>query len=146
MKAKMIVDVMIMKGIVIIALILLTGLASAYTPEQQTTLDGMNLSFKLGIAYEKASQGQDVNEFNALVDEYNAWIRQHFGEDASLLKSKINEPPIVVTPLGAETRYLTRPFNTSSDLSKFGKQRAYTATDPAQAIEDAISQQESSTF
>jgi hypothetical protein len=54
------------KCIIIISLILLAGLASAYTPEQQTTLDGMNLSFKLGIAYEKASQGQEVTEFNIM--------------------------------------------------------------------------------
>jgi hypothetical protein len=87
-----------MKGIIVISLILLAGLASAYTPEQQTILEGMNLSFRLGIAYEKASQGQNVAEFNALVDEYNAWIRQHFGEDVSLLMSKLNEPPIVITP------------------------------------------------
>ena len=60
-----------MKGIIIISVILLAGLASAYTPEQQTTLDGMNLSFQLGIAYEKASQGQEVTEFNTLVDDYN---------------------------------------------------------------------------
>jgi hypothetical protein len=135
-----------MKSIIIISLIILTGLASAYTPEQQTTLDGMNLSFKLGVAYEKVNQGQDATEFNALVDEYNTWIRQHFGEDASLLKSKINEPPIVITPSGTGTQYLTKPFNASSDLSKFGKQQAYAAADTQQAVENAISQQESSTF
>jgi len=54
-----------MKGIIVLSLILLAGLASAYTPEQQTTLEGMNLSFQLGIAYEKASQGQNVTEFNS---------------------------------------------------------------------------------
>ena len=51
----------------------------------------MRLSFQLGIAYEKAKQGQSVTEFNTLVDEYDAWIRQHFGEDANLSMSKINE-------------------------------------------------------
>jgi hypothetical protein len=60
-------------------------------PEQQTTLEGMNLSFQLGIAYEKASQGQNMTEYNALVDVYNAWIRQNFGEDANLFKQKMNE-------------------------------------------------------
>src|SRR5512138_1168058 len=115
-----------MKGIIVISLLLLAGLASAYTPEQQTTLDGMNLSFGLGMAYEKAIQGQNVAEYNALVDEYNAWIRQHFGEDTSLLMSKLNEPAVVITPLAArETQPLTRPFNASSELSKFGKQQVY---------------------
>jgi len=138
-----------MKGIIVISLILLAGLASAYTPEQQTTLDGMNLSFRLGMAYDKAIQGQNVAEFNALVDEYNAWIRQHFGEDASLLMSKLNEPPIVITPLAAGgTQPLTRPFNASSDLSQFGKQQVYAApgfTDTRPTEED-ISQQELEEF
>ena len=131
-----------MKGFIIISLILLAGLASAYTPEQQTTSDGMNLSFKLGLAYDKAIQGQNVTEFNALVDEYNAWVLQHFGEDASLLKSKINEPPIAITPSGTGTEYLTTPFNATSDLSKFGKQQVYTATgQDTQTTSNALSQQ-----
>lgn len=58
-----------MKGIIIASLILLAGLATAYTPEQQTTLDGMNLSFQLGIAYEKALQGQNIAEYNTLVQQ-----------------------------------------------------------------------------
>ncbi len=130
-----------MKGIIVVSLILLAGLAYAYTPEQQTMLDGMNLSFKLGVAYDKASQGQNVAEYNALVDEYNAWIRQQFGEDASLFKSKLNEPITSGTTsvIGAET--VTNPFNTSSDLSKFGKQEVYTQS-PKQTEEDVVQQKE----
>ena len=124
-----------MKGI-IISLILLAGLASAYTPEQQTTLDGMNLSIQYGIAYQKAIQGQNVPEFNALVDEYNAWIRQHFGEDANLLKSKMSIPAIapsvsgtatLTQPSNSGTAYLTQPFNGSSGLSGFGNPQHYVA-------------------
>ena len=129
-----------MKGIIVISLILLAGLASAYTPEQQTTLDGMNLSFRLGMAYEKAIQGQNVAEYNALVDEYNAWIRQHFGEDTNLLMSKLNEPTAVGTTTAAGTSAVTNPFNSSSELSKFGKQQVYRYNRP-QTPED-ISQQE----
>src|SRR5512138_1207128 len=106
-----------MKGIIVISLLLLAGLASAYTPEQQTTLDGMNLSFRLGMAYDKAIQGQNVTEFNALVDEYNAWIRQHFGDDPNLLMSKLNEPTTVGTTSVAGTQTVANPFNASSDLS-----------------------------
>ncbi len=114
-----------MKGILAISLILLAGLVSAYTPEQQTTLDGMNISFQLGMAYEKAIQGQGVAEYNALVDEYNAWILMNFGEMTSLLKSKIDETTNVTTP-SEDVPYTTkRPFNASSDLSKFGKQEVY---------------------
>ncbi len=130
----------IMKGIIVISLILLAGLASAYTPEQQITLDGMNLSFRLGMAYEKAIQGQNVAEYNALVDEYNAWIRQHFGEDTNLLMSKLNEPTTVGTTTAAGTSAVTNPFNSSSELSKFGKQQVYRYNRP-QTPED-ISQQE----
>lgn len=119
-----------MKGISAISLILLAGFASAYTPEQQTTLDGINLSFQLGIDYEKAIRGQDVADYNTLVDEYNAWIRMYFGEMTSLLKSKINgtainETAIVMTPSEEEPYSTKRPFNASSDLSKFGRQEVY---------------------
>ncbi len=140
-----------MKGFIIISLVLLAGLASAYTPEQQITANGMNLSFSLGIAYDNAIRGQNVTEYNALVDEYNAWVRQHFGEDAGLLKSKMNEPsaaiqPAVIPPTGTATAYLTTPFNSSSDLSKFGKQQVYTASAPTLAATDALIQQEQSKF
>jgi len=111
----------------------------------------MNISFQLGIAYEKASQGQNVAEFNALVDTYNAWIRQNFGEDANLLKAKMNyTPPVAVSPkpidtpsvavspetndtipvtVSTETNDATprsqykNPFESGSELSKFGKQQ-----------------------
>ena len=53
-----------------ICLVLMAGLASGFTSEQQIMLDGMNLSYELGMAYEKALQGQNVAEYNALVDEY----------------------------------------------------------------------------
>jgi hypothetical protein len=100
----------------------------------------MNLSFKLGIAYEKASQGQEVTEFNTLVDEYNGWIRQHFGEDAKLLMSKINE----ISPPLAGDQNVRDPFNTSSDLSKFGKQMVYNQSSAGgnkQLIEEDLAQQ-----
>ena len=146
-----------MKGFIIISLVLLAGLASAYSPEQQITSNGMNLSFSLGIAYDKAIQGQNVTEYNALVDEYNAWVRQHFGEDAGLLKPKMNEQsaaiqsatiqPAVIQPVGTATEYLTAPFNGSSDLSKFGKHQVYTAIGPNTiSTSDALSQQEQNSF
>jgi hypothetical protein len=118
----------VIKGIIVVSLLLLAGLASAYTPEQQTTLDGMNLSYKLGMAYENALQGQNVAQYNTLVDEYNTWIKQNFGEDAGLLKPKLTEPT-VATAGGIQT--LTKqPFNASSALSTFGKQSTYSATGP----------------
>jgi hypothetical protein len=121
-----------MKNIIVISLILLAGLACAYTPEQQVTLDGMNLSFRLGIAYNKAVQGQNVAGYNELVDEYNAWIRQHFGEDTNLLMSKMNEPPTVPESSAIISNTpMKKPFNTSSGLSKFGKQQVPALPDSA---------------
>jgi len=120
-------------------LILVFGLslASAFTAEQQMTIEGMNLSYQLGSAHEKAIQGHNVTEFNNLVDTYNAWIRQHFaGEGAiNLLMSKIiatnlkpeqQLPGIVQTQnpqVLAGSTISMKTFNTSSDLSKFGRQR-----------------------
>ena len=120
-----------MKGMILsICLILMAGLGSGFTSEQQIMLDGMNLSYELGMAYEKALQGQNVAEYNALVDEYNAFIKLNFGENTSLTKAKLDESAIRSTPtlLGSDTGYMTEQFNDSSDLSKFGKQDVYVSS------------------
>ena len=120
-----------MKGMIVsICLILMAGLGSGFTSEQQIMLDGMNLSYELGMAYEKALQGQNVAEYNALVDEYNAFIKLNFGENTSLTKAKLDESAIRSTPtlLGSDTGYMTEQFNDSSDLSKFGKQDVYVSS------------------
>jgi hypothetical protein len=76
--------------IIIVFILLVSQVSVAYTPDLQTIMEGMNLSHQLGIAYDKAIQGQNVAEFNNLVDIYNAWIRQHLGEGANaLLKSYV---------------------------------------------------------
>jgi hypothetical protein len=123
---------------IFVILLVELSLASAYTPAQQTTIDGMRLSFELGIAYQQAQQGQNVATFNSLVDQYNAWVRQNFGEDANLLMSKIitaSGAPITVPSSLAISPNLMgviqrRPFNASSDLSKFGKQQVMTQIPP----------------
>lgn len=124
-----------MKWIVIFLMVLAgPSLASAYTTEQQTLLDGMRLSFQLGIAYQQAQQGQNIEAFNSLVDQYNAWIRQHFGEDPDLLMEKmivptdasLTAPSSLAVPPELVGVVQRRPFNTSSDLSQFGKQQVLT--------------------
>ena len=118
----------IIKGIFIITvLVLLAWQVSAYSPDQQITIEGLNLSDQLWVAHEKAIQEQDVTEYNNQVDIYNAWIRQHFGEGANaLLKSKITAAnlPGVAQKQQAETgKYvMKKPFKEGSELSKFGKQ------------------------
>ena len=124
-------DVILMKGMILpICLFLLAGLGCGFSSEQQIMLDGMNLSYELGMAYDKALQGQNVAEYNALVDEYNAFILLHFGENTSLTKSKLDDSAIRGTPtlLGSNTGYMTKQFNASSDLSKFGKQDVYVSS------------------
>ena len=113
---------------IIIVLALIAGLAGqayALTPEQQTLLEGMQLSSQLATADEKAIQGQNVAEFNNLVDIYNSWIRQYFDWSAdALLKSKITATNLPNQQALPEKTYLTRnQFNASSDLGKFGKQQ-----------------------
>ena len=124
-------DVILMKGMILsICLVLLAGLGCGLSSEQQIMLDGMNLSYELGMAYDKTLQGQNVAEYNALVDEYNAFILLNFGENTSLTKSKLDESAIRGTPtlLGSNTGYMTKQFNASSDLSKFGKQEVYVSS------------------
>ena len=130
-KSRINMDVIKMKGIILpICLLLLAGLACGLSSEQQVMLDGMNLSYELGMAYDKAMQGQNVAEYNALVDEYNAFILLHFGENTGLTKAKLDESAIRGTPtlLGSNTGYMTKQFNASSDLSKFGKQDVYVSS------------------
>ena len=125
-----------MKVLAIASLILLAGLASAYTPEQQTTLDGMNLSFDLGTAYEQALLGGTVSEYDALVDVYNVWIQKTFGNNTGLEKSKLGSAAL------SGTQEMTAPFNTSSELGKFGKTQRNVATGipELQSEETAIEQ------
>ena len=125
-----------MKGMILVSLILLAGLASAYTPEQQTTLDGMNLSFDLGKAYEQALLGGTVSEYNVLVDVYNAWIQKTFGNNTGLEKSMLGSAAL------SGTQEMTAPFNTSSELGKFGRteRKVATFTPDLQGQEDYLAQ------
>ena len=72
----------------------LVGLAVAvgYTDWQQGASEGLKMGFKMGQAYEQAQKGINVAGFNAQVDEYNAWVREHFGEDPAMLMQKLNAP------------------------------------------------------
>jgi hypothetical protein len=72
----------------------LVGLAVAvgYTDWQQGASEGLKMGFKMGQAYEQAQKGINVAGFNALVDEYNGWVREHFGEDPAMLMQKLNAP------------------------------------------------------
>jgi len=100
-----------MKKYLILVLLFLIGVSSAYTAEQQNVLDGVKLSFQLGVAYQKASQGTDIANFNNLVDQYNAWVRTTFGGDASLLMQKMT----TTAPVD-----LTKPYLASNNSTGNG--------------------------
>ena len=83
---------------VLVSLLAAISLAAAYTPEQQTTVNGVRLSFQLGQAYEKAIQGQDILAYDSLVDQWNAWVVKNFGNDTALLVAKITAPTNLQKP------------------------------------------------
>ncbi|MFZ2472378.1 MAG: hypothetical protein WAW52_10610 [Methanothrix sp.] len=124
-----------MKTIVIlVSLLAAISLAAAYTPEQQNTVDGVRLSFQLGQAYDKATQGQDVLNFNALVDQWNAWVAKNFGNDTALLMTKMTAPINLQKPYAAA--------NNTTDtgiVHKIDSEAKYTANDVNLMSNSAIS-------
>jgi hypothetical protein len=94
--------------LILLSLLAAVSLAAAYTPEQQNTVDGLKLSFQVGQAYERATQGQDVPAFNALVDRWNSWVMSNFGNDTSLLMQKMT------VPLDLQKPYLAAGSNTTA--------------------------------
>lgn len=79
-----------MKSIIIFFVVCLAGLslASGYDATQQAMIDGTTLSWKMATAY----AAQDIPTFNTLAEQWNAWVRQHFGEDANLIMKKMTGP------------------------------------------------------
>jgi hypothetical protein len=74
-------------------------LAQGYTDWQQGAAEGLKIGFKIGQAFEQAQNGINVTGFNAQVDVYNAWVREHFGEDPMLLMQKLNAPVDLTKPV-----------------------------------------------
>ena len=121
-----------MKTIMILASLLAAiTLAAAYTPEQQTTVDGVRLSFQLGQAYEKAIQGQNIPAYNSLVDQWNAWVVKNFGEDTALLMAKINAPVNLQKP------YLASNDTTSKGIAHEMDGGSQYATNDANLLPDS---------
>jgi hypothetical protein len=81
-----------MKYIAIFLCLVSLAMAAGYTDWQQGAADGLKIGFKMGQAYEKALNGINVTGFNARVDSYNAWVREHFGEEPMLLMQKLDAP------------------------------------------------------
>ena len=81
-----------MKYIAIFLCLIGLAMAVGYTDWQQGATEGLKIGFKMGQAYEQAQNGININGFNAQADVYNAWVREHFGEDPMMLMQKMNAP------------------------------------------------------
>lgn len=124
--------------LILLSLLAAVSLASAYTPEELTsTKNGVQLSFKLGQAYEKANQGVDVAGFNALVDQWNAWVMGTFGNDADLIKNKM---PVPVAPINYQKPYLAPGNNTTDSMRghQMDSRAEYTTNDVNLMSDQAI--------
>jgi hypothetical protein len=72
----------------LICLALIATASAAYTDCQQAMIDGSTMSWKMATAY----AAQDIPTFNSLAEQWNAWVRQHFGEDPNLIMKKMTGP------------------------------------------------------
>jgi len=122
--------------IILVSLLAVISLAAAYTPEQQATVDGVRLSFQLGQAYDKAIQGQDVPAFNALVDQWNAWVVKNLGNDTTLLMAKMTVPvnmqkPFIATGNNTTSKGITHEIN--GDGAKYTTNDVNLMSDAARA-------------
>jgi hypothetical protein len=86
-----------MKYIAIFLCIVGLAMAQGYTDWQQGAAESLKIGFKMGQAYEQAQKGINVSGFNAQVDVYNAWVREHFGEDPMMLMQKKMDAPVDLT-------------------------------------------------
>lgn len=90
------------KIIIFVGLIASLSLASAYTTEQQASIDGVKLAFQMG----QATGAHDIPAYNALAPAWNAWVRANFGEDANLLASPLTD--------------LSKPFMIANNTTQTG--------------------------
>jgi hypothetical protein len=124
--------------LILLSLLVAVSMASAYTPEElNSTKNGLQLSFKLGQAYEKANQGGDVAAFNALVDQWNAWLASSFGNDADLVMEKM---PVPVAPVNYQKPYIAAGNNTTDSMRghQMDSQAEYTTNDVNLMSDQAI--------
>ena len=94
---------------IIFFLIFIVGLASAYTPEQQTALNETALN---GTALNETALNETALNETAL-------------NETALNETALNETApkeLMIIPVSTK---LKNPFNAGSELSKFGKQKVY---------------------
>lgn len=90
-----------MKTIIIILVSLLAACSLSMAVDDQTAMNGFSLSFKLGQEYQKATfEAASPTAFNALVDQWNAYVNANFGAGSGLLMQKMT----------AATADLSKPY------------------------------------
>ena len=113
----------------LVSLLAAVSLAAALTPEEEVTINGLQLSFELGAAYEKAVRGENVTAYNSLVDQWNAWVMTNFRNETALLREKIVVSVETLTPyvenntsskaivheIDATKKYVTNDINSLPD-------------------------------
>ncbi|MDD4161060.1 MAG: hypothetical protein PHW87_01120 [Methanothrix sp.] len=100
--------------IILISLLAAISLAAAYTPEQQNMINGTQLSWKLATAY----AAQDTATFNTLVDQWNAWVYQNFGQDPNLIMQKMNAPLDLTKPIAIRNNTTSGVVHAIDGMSK----------------------------
>ncbi len=86
----------------------------SYTPEQQNMINGTQLSWKLATAY----AAQDTATFNTLVDQWNAWVYQNFGQDSNLIMQKMNAPLDLTKPIAIRNNTTSGVVHAIDGMSK----------------------------
>ncbi len=103
----------------LVSLLAAVSLTAALTPEEQTTVNGLQLSFELGAAYEKAVRGENVTAYNSLVDQWNAWVMTNFGNGTALLREKMVVSTDTLTPYYVENNTTTNIVHEIDSTKKY---------------------------
>lgn len=93
-----------MRNVLAISIVLLFASAlinpiQALSDYQKGALDGLDMGWKVAQKYDQALQGSP-DDFNLAVIQYNAWIREIFGENQSLMMV-----PMAVAPTRQKSSY-----------------------------------------
>ena len=68
------------------------GPSTALSDYQKGVLDGLGMGWKMAQKYDLAVSGSPA-EFNGAVPQYNAWIKEIFGENQSLMLMPMTTSP-----------------------------------------------------
>jgi len=84
-------------------------------------------------------QGGDATTFNALIDQWNAWVRAIFGEDPNMIMQKVTAPVDLSKPYLLANNTTKGGIVHAIDGSNNGTSSKYTTNDinllPASAID-----------